>query len=272
MSSFIKRRPVLVFYLLAFLISWLGYVPAALYSRGLSPFNSPLLVVLGGGGPAIAALIVASILGRGKGLRDLLAPLLRWRVGIGWYLVALFLPPALFALAALLGAPFGLPAFDWSKVGPPFVPVIMLLSYMLVNVWEEIGWRGFALPRLQAKRSALVSSLIVGLLWCLWHAPLFFIEDNPMSEMPLLYWFIGNLAVTVVYTWVYNGARGSLLLATLLHAAQNTAAAVLYTALGQFPPVVVVVDAALKCLLAAVLILIYRPAHLARGERVSVVS
>lgn len=270
--SLVRRHPLVAFYILAFLISWLGYVPAALYSHGLFPFQSPLFAVLGSGGPAIAAMIVAWVLGRGKGLRGLLAPLLRWRVSVGWYLVALLLQPVLFALAALLGVLFGSTTPDWSKVAPPFVPVIMLISYVVVNVWEEIGWRGFALPRLQAKRSALVSSLVVGLLWCLWHAPLFFLADNPMAQMPLFYWFVGNLAATVAYTWVYNGARGSLLLVTLLHAAENTAAAVLYMILGGFPAVVVVVDAALKCLLAIVLVLVYRPAHLARGERVMTVD
>ncbi len=267
--SIVKRRPLIAFYVLAFLISWLGYVPAALHSHGLFPFDTPLFAVLGSGGPALAAMVVAFLLGGGKGLRDLLSPLLRWRVSVGWYLVALFLPPALFAGALLVGLRFGVPSPDWSKVGPAFAPAIMLILYMLVNVWEEIGWRGFALPRLQAQHNALLSSLVVGLLWCLWHLPLLLMRGNPLAQMPLLYWLLGNLAVTVAYTWIYNGARGSLLPVTLLHASQNAAAAVLYATLGSIPPLVVMVDAALKCLLAVVLVALYRGTNLARRERVA---
>lgn len=266
--SLIKRHPIVAFYVLAFFISWLGFVPQTLYSRGLVPFTSFAFLILGNGGPAFAAMIVAWVLGRGKGLRELFAPLLRWRVGFVWYLVALFLQAVLFVVAAgIVLAVAGEPQPDLTKITPPFLPLIILFVQIPINVWEEIGWRGFALPRLQSRYSALLSSLIVGVLWNLWHLPLLLDPANPMSSFPLLSWFMGNLAMTVIYTWVYNHTQGSLLIVTLLHAAQNVAANVLFLTLGEIPALGVTIDAALKCILAIVLVAGYRGENLAWGER-----
>jgi membrane protease YdiL (CAAX protease family) len=271
--AFIKRHPIVTFYLLAFVISWLGFVPQTLYSYGLFPFTSFVFLILGNGGPAFAAMIVAWLLGRGKGLRDLFAPLLRWRVRFIWYLVALFLQAALFVIATgVVLVVAGEPQPDLTKITPPFLPLIILLIQIPINVWEEIGWRGFALPRLQSRHSALLSSLLIGVLWNLWHIPLLLAPDNPMSSFPLVPWFIGNLALTVIYTWVYNHTRGSLLILTLLHAAQNAAAQVLYLSLGEIPALGVTIDAALKCILAIVLVAVYRGESLSRGERHTVIS
>ncbi|HEY8599061.1 MAG TPA: CPBP family intramembrane glutamic endopeptidase, partial [Thermomicrobiales bacterium] len=90
---------------------------------------------------------------------------------------------------------------------------------------EETAWRGFALPRLQARFNALSASLILGLIWALWHLPLFFLANTGQSKMPFPGFVLDVVAVTIVMTWVYNHTRGSVLLAALFHAAFNAGGA-----------------------------------------------
>jgi membrane protease YdiL (CAAX protease family) len=108
---------------------------------------------------------------------------------------------------------FGESAALWLYIVPFF-----LIDFIANG--EEIGWRGYALPRLQARHSALISTLVVGVIWGLWHLPKFLLDWNAVSFA----WFMGHIiAAAFLYTWVYNGTRGSLLLVTLLHASSNTA-------------------------------------------------
>jgi membrane protease YdiL (CAAX protease family) len=107
------------------------------------------------------------------------------------------------------------------------VAMSAFLASSLSNPSEEVGWRGFALPHLQKRHTALVATLIVGILWGLWHLPLFFWNGNPISEQPLLPWFISTVASAFVYTWLYNSTNGSLLPAALFHVALNTFGAVI---------------------------------------------
>ena len=97
-----------------------------------------------------------------------------------------------------------------------------LVMSLFANTWEEVGWRGFALSRLQKDYFALGATLLVGILWGLWHLPLFFWKNNPMSHYPFLPWFLGTLAISFVYTWLYNRSSGSLLVVTLFHVFGNT--------------------------------------------------
>lgn len=264
-SPWMRRHPVVSFYVLAFVISWLGWVPQVAYSRGLLPIQSPLFTLLGGGGPAFAAIIVTLVLAGKRGVRELFTPLLRWRVSVVWYCVALFWQPVILLAAIGLDRLLGKPAPDFGLVGPWFVAVPMFLTYLLSNLWEEVGWRGFALPRLQARSSALLSSLIIGVLWGLWHLPLFLERNSPMSTFPFYAWFVGTVASAVLYTWLYNSAKNSLLIVTLFHAAGNTATAAVFLA---FRRAISVQDfllvTGLTCLAAIVIVALFRPARLSR--------
>jgi len=141
----------------------------------------------------------------------------------------------------------------------------MMLSFSLTsivaNTCEEIGWRGFALPRLQSRYSALTATLIVGFLWWLWHLPLLLWKDNPMSAEPILPWFIGVIAISFIYTWLYNASRGSLLVVSLFHIARNVAGAALDAVHPRSPYTVVV-----NCIVAILLIAVYGPKRLAPRE------
>ncbi|GIV98820.1 MAG: hypothetical protein KatS3mg058_0224 [Roseiflexus sp.] len=136
-----------------------------------------------------------------------------------------------------------------------------LVLSLFSNPWEEVGWRGFALPRLQKNHNALVATLMVGGLWGLWHLPLFFWVGNPMSNYPFLAWFIGTVAVSFVYTWLYNNTKGSLLIVTLFHVLGNTFGVII-------SGVSVTALAIVYCVVAGLLVAVYGKANLAQRERV----
>ena len=227
--GWVEAQPVTTFYLLAFAISWLGWIPSLLASSGISLFNNPLwttFLVLPALGPTLAAKLVLNWQGHTPAP---LKALFRWRLALGWYLVALSLPllvvwtanqisgwlPAAINLAPLRGKPLA---------------IFVLLS-TLVNPWEEVGWRGFALRRLQVHYSSVRATLLVGSLWGAWHVPIFFIQEGPMSMsmVPFLPWFLGLLGWSFVLTWLYNHTVGSVLLCSLCHIAGNGFSALLGT-------------------------------------------
>ncbi|MGB6016467.1 MAG: type II CAAX endopeptidase family protein, partial [Nodosilinea sp.] len=198
-----KKHPVIWFYILAFSLSWLGMISAALGSRNIAPFDSPyfqLLSIFYVVGPALAAVIVSHIADGKTGVQNLLKGLIRWRVGLVWYIVALLGSFALFiaaqGLTKLLGfsATVVTPQVDLS----PYFFMGLMVNFF-ANICEEIGWRGFALPRLQKRHNAFIATLIVGTLWAFWHLPTVFLVGNPMAEYPFL-WFIIILTNAFIYT------------------------------------------------------------------------
>jgi uncharacterized protein len=258
-----RKYPVTWFYILAFGISWLGMISAVLASRGIAPFYRPYFLVLSiffAIGPALAAVIVSQVAHGKTGVRDLLKGLTRWRVGVVWYIVAVLSPVLLLTVAQVVTKLLGL------TVTIP-VPQVNLSPYVIFgfgvnflgNTCEEIGWRGFALPRLQKRHNALIATLIVGTLWALWHLPLIFLA-GPMSEYPFL-WFISIVTDAFMYTWIYNSTKGSILLVALFHGSLNIFGAFI-------PGVSPVVNALLNCVVAIVLIAVLGKVNLSRRERV----
>jgi uncharacterized protein len=210
--SLIRRHPLISFFVLAYALSWWSWI---LYAFGLSP--APIASF----GPFLAALVVLAITQGKSGIGGLLRRMVRWRVGIRWYAVALLLPVgialAATALNVLLGAqaPSAADLGGWTGLFSTFALVLLIPG--AGGTWEEPGWRGFALPRLQAGRSALVASLILGAVWALWHLPLV-VATGQMGGWDIVI----ILAWTLVLTWVYNGTGGSVLIVMLFHAMFNT--------------------------------------------------
>jgi membrane protease YdiL (CAAX protease family) len=154
----------------------------------------------------------------------------QWRVGAGWYPLVIFGPLLLLALAVVArvgpGA-LGAPGQDGPSVLLEYLIYALALKLVLGGaLGEEAGWRGFALPRLQARCGALGGSLILGALWAGWHAPLYLSARRVTDNPPLLF-ALSVLGMAVAYTWVANRTGGSLLLAVLFHSAINSAPAVL---------------------------------------------
>ncbi len=258
-----KKHPVTWFYILAFGISWIGLIPGVLGSRGIAPFDSLFVQFLGilfSIGPALAAVIMSQVMQGKTGVQNLLKGLLKWRVNLVWYLVAVLGPIVIFVVGQVLTKLMGLTVESTAIPTNPFLFVVAVLTVILSNTGEEIGWRGFALPRLQKRYNALLATLIVGLLWSLWHLPLVFLTGNPMAQSPLI-WFISIVAGAFIYTWLYNSTQGSILLVALLHVSENIFGALIS---GVSP----VAYALLNCVVAIVLIAVFRKANLSRRKRV----
>lgn len=236
-----RRHPIITGVLFIYLFTWAIDLTLALQAQGLIPNLLPGWVGLGIGYVFVVAAILATWLVEGRtGVGTLLRRFLIWRVGVRWYAVALLLPAAI-ALSAiglavlLIGA-----SPDFSQ---PFVRR-MVSEEMVKSLWgvalgwlvfeiftngEEIGWRGYVLPRLLARYNALVATLILGVVWALWHLPKFWM-GGPADEAhsyPFWVFALDIVAQAVLYTWVYLHTRGSLLSATLFHAAHNTSAMLL---------------------------------------------
>jgi uncharacterized protein len=258
----VKNHPVIWFYILAFAISWFGWVPLALGSRGIAPFDNPyfqILLIFPAVGPTLAAVIVSmTVLGK-TGVRSLFKAFTHWRVGFLWYIVAVLGPVVLSFAAQLITRLFGLPAIHSGQQGFSFF-LTVLVSSLVANPWEELGWRGFALPRLQKQYNALLASLIVGLLWGLWHLPLFFWVGGSMAEYPFIPWFIGLIANTFLFTWLYNSTKGSLLLVALFHIALNMAGALI-------PGVSTIASAIVTSIVAILVMVLFGRTNLSRLER-----
>lgn len=226
---------VLVFYLLAFAMSWLIQVPLVAAARGLLQVDLPdSLAFISALAPLASALLVTARIGGATGVRRLLGRLLRWRVALRWYVVALFGLPALaviaIGLASLLTGQ--LPDLSNSyvdrvlpKLPGPLGPWLLLPAFLLYSIVttipEEVGWRGFALPRAQQQYGPLRASLLVGVLWGLWHLPLFFSPDTAQSGISFPLFLALTVSSSFLFTWVFDRSGGSLLMVVLLHSSFN---------------------------------------------------
>jgi membrane protease YdiL (CAAX protease family) len=225
--SLLRRYPVVAYFLLAYAISWVFWLPLAASSHGWLPVHLPATVFysLAGLGPVCAALVVSHAEGGRTAVRALLGKLMRWRVGVRWYLVAILGYPALWlaglGIDVLLG---GTPAWPPPDLADLHMPFWFLMAIMpLFVLGEEIGWRGYALPRLQRDRSALSASLILSVLWSLWHIPSFLTRNSIHQDQSFALFMFWILQMTTVLTWLYNNTGGSVLHTWFFHVAMNYA-------------------------------------------------
>jgi membrane protease YdiL (CAAX protease family) len=222
-TSTTKRAFPLGYFVVAFAFTWSFWWLAVLEARGLiSPLPVPAQA-LGVLGPLVAAVVLTAREGGRAGLRSLLGRIVRWRVAPVWYGVVLLAPVLLYlasmALKVILG---GRPPGPGALIGAlPMVLVYAAYMVVFVAIGEEVGWRGYALPALQARYGALVSSVILGTMWALWHLPLFFNPDLFYSNLPFVLQLALQVPLAILFTWVFNSTGGSVLLAILLHATIN---------------------------------------------------
>lgn len=226
LREFLKRHALIAGLILMVLFTW----PIDLANSKVIPVEVPFVVYITlGWGIIYASLLMTGLtLGR-DAVITLLKRFLIWRVNWKWYLFALLFYPALVFTAVLLNSALTHTPIDFSGVfahrifgAAASLPLYALpfLLFDAVTNGEEMGWRGYVLPRLQARYSALTASLILGVIWAFWHLPKFLAPDN---SSPFGLFVVEIVAQTVLYTWLYNNTRGSLLLVTLFHAASNTA-------------------------------------------------
>jgi len=226
-KALFKSKPVLIYFIITFAISWIGFV-LAVGSAGFANADvwqtSSLAFAVTAmlAGPTIAGLLMTGIVDGRKGFRRLLSRLTKWRVSIKWYAVAILTAPIL-SVAVLLSLSLTCPLFTAGNKVAVLIPGIMA---GLSTVFEEIGWTGFAVPKLRKRYSILKTGVIVGVLWGVWHLlQQLYISGTYTGEVPFAMYLsialfntiAGLTAYRILLVWI-NDRTGSLLLTTLMHA------------------------------------------------------
>lgn len=214
----VPMSSLLPYFLLAFGLAWgaialLAFQPPALEALLGEPRATHPLFMFAVYSPAIAALSLIGLRTGATGIRRFLSRLLLWRAPAAWWAFLLVGIPAVFyAGAAMAGRLHSVFPFD--AVGPALGAMVFMV---VLGPVEEFGWRGFALPLLQRRYSPLWASLILGLIWGLWHLPAFFLSGTPQSGWGFTPFLLGSIALSVIVTPLFNRARGSILLAAFYH-------------------------------------------------------
>ena len=191
-----------------------------------------VLVLLAALGPMVTGIVFTYLTRDQEGRRDYWKRIVSFkRIPAKWYLVVFLFVPILNGLAALLDVLTGGTGATWGEAALNALtnPTAIILSILFATLFpfiEELGWRGYLLDRLQEKYSALVSSLVLGVLWSLWHLPTFFIRDSYQASLGIgtpAFWlfFAGIIPLNFAFTWIYNNTNRSTLAVILFHAMLN---------------------------------------------------
>jgi membrane protease YdiL (CAAX protease family) len=223
LKRFINKHTVITYFLLAYAITWSVWTPISYcYVNGSLELSPPivLLYIAGSFGPFLSAVIVTAL--SGGNLRALFSQLLKWRFSAKWWLAAFFVPIILYTVMAgihiLLGG-----QLNWGEASLLSLPGGFLSVFLWGGGNEELGWRGFALPSLQRKYNAFFSSIIIGVVWTLWHAPPGIIEVGWVAwAKDLPFYMISVTGISFVATWLYNNTEGSVLLTMVFHSSINS--------------------------------------------------
>lgn len=260
----ISNRRLIQFFIITFVFSWLLWLPQVLKFNGFPEL--PDIVGLPGMfapfGPAVAAFYCVWKDDGKEGLKTLLKR--GWQLNFKkiWLLPALLLGPitallTVFILKLIQGS------FSWEYGLPAGMILPVFLIIFFTNALpEEYGWRGFALDPLQHRTTALGASLILGLIWAVWHLPLFFIEGTTQAAIPMYQYFLQTIVLSIFYTWLHNNTGGTVFIAIIFHAVSNISAAVIpfwTTDLGRW------IDFGLLVLTAAVILLLWGSKRLSKS-------
>jgi membrane protease YdiL (CAAX protease family) len=216
-----NTKTLFAFFALTFGLTWglaaalmLFYDPIVAVFGEVSPTNP--LFILAVYAPGIAGVLLVLYHYGLRGLGSFLRRLTLWRAPVAWWLfLVLGIPAIFYAGAALNGAIGPFPFAPWTAALPA------LAAALLLGPIEEFGWRGVALPLLQRRFAPFWASLILGVIWALWHVPAFFISGAPQSAWSAAPYFAGIITLSVILTPLFNAARGSLLIAALFHFQMN---------------------------------------------------
>ena len=221
-AGLVNHRSLVKFFVLTYAVMWTFFITVA---AAAIPARSPLgaaLLLLGTFAPSLVALWLTARAEGSAGVRALLGRIFQWRVPARWYLFAVGYIPAIKLTAALIHR---LATGEWPRFGSEpwyLIPLAIAISTPF-QAGEEIGWRGYALPRLAARFGLARASILLGLLWAFWHLPQFFIREADTYGQSFIVFVLQVTALTVAMAWLYAHTNGSLLLVMLMHSAVNNA-------------------------------------------------
>jgi membrane protease YdiL (CAAX protease family) len=219
---------MVIFIGIAYLVSWSMWLFIILAGE-----TNQYLFWLAGFGPTISAILLTAFTQGFSGVKRLFY--LGWRVRPFWYFISLLGTPLVMLVSLGLHVMMGA---DTPQFIDPnhmvtsldqWLLIIVVFAYIFIftALGEEIGWRAYLLPRLQKSFSPFISSLLLGLVWALWHLPLFWMSENFHQQLPLSWFLLQILGSTFIYTWIFNRTQGSLLIALLFHTSSNAAVGLL---------------------------------------------
>jgi uncharacterized protein len=219
---------ILAFFAFAFIWSW-GIAYLAGHAKALYPVLSASLMMASGFGPSLSAVAVVAFLSGRAGLRNWLARALNLREGRQWLWLAFFAPPLVMLLALALHAAFGGAIPTSPAIGhiPLAIANFGLVFLIGGPLGEEFGWRGFALPALGPKMGWRAASLVIGIIWGLWHLPLFFTAGIAQFHMSVTMFMINIIAGSVLFSWLSMRSAGSAIPALVAHTSLNAWAGIL---------------------------------------------
>jgi membrane protease YdiL (CAAX protease family) len=226
-----RKHPLFFYFLIAYAFSWIWLTPSVLSAWGLLPGNYTITFAIHTFGPAVAAIIMVNVTEGKAGWLRLRQSIRQWRAGGRWYLFILLGIPLLIVLGIIL-QPGALASFQGTSV------IRFVVTYLVnfVIIWfgggplgEEIGWRGFALPRMQPRYGPLGGTLLLGVLWACWHLYEFLMPTQGGGQGTGLATFFTNfslflvavVALAIILTWVFNHTKGSTFIAITAHASVN---------------------------------------------------
>jgi membrane protease YdiL (CAAX protease family) len=228
-----KKHPLLLFFIITFAITWGLASLIIIFSSqftalfGELDLSKPFYKAywhIAVYAPAISAFVIIALIHGVAGVKAYLRRFLHWRAGVRWYLLVFAGIPAIHICGRLIFSASGgtLPPYPhdpWFMV----IPMSLLLLVDDPGPMEELGWRGFALPLLQKRFNALGASVILGIIWGIWHLPAFYISATPQSTFSFPLFLLGSVSYAIIMTAVYNATGGSIPLAFLFHWQINNA-------------------------------------------------
>ncbi len=217
-QAFVKNNPLLSYFTLAYALTWISALPIIRHSL------SQNWHFLGSFGPTISAFFVLYLSEGKEGLHGLINKITKFRLGWGW--IAIAVSPLFLLLISLpigyyiSGKWFDFGRFFADKFSSPASAFSWILPLISYGIFEEPGWRGFALPRLQKRFSALKATFILSVFWFLWHLPMFLYRFDFSIGMSIGF-YVGLLAGSIIFTFIFNGTKGSVLMTIIWHLLWN---------------------------------------------------
>lgn len=229
-KGYIKNHEIISFVFFTFLCSWtmwgilygssIGIINNVIYKSHMSIF-----IWVGAFGPSTMSIILTGFLYKRKGLKALIIRLTKWRYNLIYYIIAAFYWMASLYISYLICKFCGSKGeMTFTNVKPYYILEGFMITLFLGGpLGEEIGWRGFLLPRLQKKLNPFYSSIVLGIIWSCWHLPLFFIVGTDQYGVPFLFFIMTTTINAIIITWIFNRTNGSLIFPILFHTCNNVA-------------------------------------------------
>jgi len=225
-----NKSNILLFVAIAYGISWICWLPIVKFiplNLSESPKSVIFFLVIGIYSPTISAILCSAIIGGLPAVKVLIKKYILWRVEVVWYIAAILFFPFVYLLSVFAYR------VSYGSIGSihyggfSILPVLVFISILLGPLGEELGWRGFLLPFLERKYGFIKGSIVIGVIWTFWHAPLFWaksgtaISGYPVSFLSVTIYLLFITGASFIFTLIYSRTNGSILLSILLHLSMN---------------------------------------------------